>query len=173
MVHSATSRASSPSNSPPSPRAQLPGLAPLRSAHCATRPARGCLSKSERRVSAVKLRGMPADTDHISAILMERHAEHEPCARRDWGSAMLDRLQSYDATRANETVASAEQHRIAEAEHDFPAERLSSFGRIAEQELASLKALCVWVLQVDTRAQDNSQLDREEHRATQIAVQGI
>jgi hypothetical protein len=75
---------------------------------------------------------MPADTDHISAILMERHAEHEPCARRDWGSAMLDRLHSYDATRANETVASAEQHSIAEAEHDFPAERLSSFGRIAE-----------------------------------------
>ena len=116
---------------------------------------------------------MPADTDHISAILMERHAENDPCARRDWGSAMLDRLQSYDTTRANKTVASAEQRRIAEAEHDFPAERLFSFGRIAEQELASLKALCVWVLQVGTWAQDDSQLNREEHRATQIAVEGI
>src|SRR5437870_1050916 len=32
------------------------------------------------RVSAVKPRGMTADTDHSSAILMERHAEHEPSA---------------------------------------------------------------------------------------------
>src|SRR5437870_2897189 len=83
------------------------------------------------------------------------------------------RLQSYGAAHAHETVASAEQHRIAEAEHEFPAERLSSFGRIAEQELASLEALCVRVLQVGTRAQHHRQLDREEHGATQIAVQGI
>ncbi len=56
---------------------------------------------------------------------MERHAEHESSSRGDWGSAVLDRLQACDATRANETVASAEQHRVAEAEHDFPAARLS------------------------------------------------
>ena len=71
---------------------------------------------------------------------MERHAEHEPSACGDWPSAVFDRLQSYDATCADETVASAEQHRIAEAKHDFPAERLPTFGKIAEQELASLKA---------------------------------
>ena len=71
---------------------------------------------------------------------MERHAEHEPSAYGDWAGAVLDRLQSDDATRANETVASAEQHRIAETEHDFTAARLSSLWRIAEQKLASLKA---------------------------------
>jgi hypothetical protein len=75
----------------------------------------------KRRVSAVKPRGITADTEHFSAILMERHAEHEPSSRGDCGGAVLDRLQAYDATRANETVASAEQHRIAEAEHDFTA----------------------------------------------------
>src|SRR6516162_8366169 len=104
---------------------------------------------------------------------MERHAEHKPSTRRDWGSAVLDPLQSYDATRANETVASAEQHRIAEAEHDFPAERLSSFGSIAKQELAALETLCVRVLRVAARAQHHGQLDRKEHGATQVAVHGI
>ena len=53
---------------------------------------KGSSKEKNRWVSAVKLHGMTTDTDPISPILMERHAEHEPSARRDGGSAVLDRL---------------------------------------------------------------------------------
>src|ERR1051326_139114 len=100
-------------------------------------------------------------TPPFSAVFMERHAEHEASAPGDWASAVLDRLQSYDATRAYEAIARAEQRCIAE---DFLTTRLSPFRRIAEQELPSLEALCVRVL-LSTRAQYYRHLDWEEQGA--------
>src|SRR5207244_1019750 len=63
----------------------------------------------------------------ILSILMERHPQHDPFARRDFRDAVFDRLQAVRPADGYEAVAGAEQEAVAESRGELAAACLRPF----------------------------------------------
>src|SRR5262249_45707433 len=118
-----------------------------------------------------ELRIVLSDPFHApSAGLVERHAEDTPAAPAEWGRAVLARLQAVCAADGDHAVARAEQHGIAQPGGELAAAGLWPFGHVTEEELPALEAVRGLVR---ARAQHHGELEREEHPAAQVPVQGV
>src|SRR5262245_45511306 len=87
-------------------------------------------------------RDKPATRAH-AATLLERHTKGASRAGRDASRAVFHRLQAVDITDANQPVARAKEHRVAQPSRDLPPARLLPLRHIAEQELAAAKTVGV------------------------------
>src|SRR5262249_20897872 len=114
--------------------------------------------------------GEPLPLQGPSAVLVERHAEHGPAARSEGGHAVLDRLQAVHAADRDKAVARAEQHGVSQPGGNCAATGLWPLGYVTEEEFATLESVRGLVR---ARAEHHGKLDREEHPASKVAVQGI
>src|SRR5262245_58936840 len=95
-------------------------------------------------------------------VFMKRDAQHQPRSLCNLIHAVFTRLKAIRAADTNQTVASAEQHGVAQARRDHPPARLLALRHIAEEELTTAKSLLPG--HFHDRAENHRHLDREVHR---------